>query len=93
MIWSLESDGDTYQKNAEIGQCIDKVSLTLPSKFSELSLPTSHSRTRPVFCRPIFYSLLYEITSLFKSDLKFLVSISDVDIDDPVIFCEIITIR
>ena len=77
----------TYQKHLKLGQCLEIDDRRSLSKFGDVTWPSLHFTDRSVFYRPAFYRLVCKIVNLWDIDLKFLQSISDVNIDNCAKFC------
>ena len=77
----------TYQKHLKRGQCIEIDDSRSLSKFGDVMWPSLHFTYRSVFHRPAFYRMVCKIVNLYNINLKFLGSISDVNIDNCAKFC------
>ena len=78
----LCSTSSTYQKHLKLGQCLEIDYRRSLSKFGDVTLPSLYFRDLSVFYRSAFYRLVCKIVNLWDIDLKFLGSLSDVDIDN-----------
>ena len=76
------STSSTYQKHLKLGQCLEIDDRTPQSKFGDVTWLTLHFADRAVFYRPAFYRLVCKIVNSWDTELRFLVSLSDVDIDN-----------
>ena len=77
----------TNQKHLKLSQCLEIDDRRSLSKFGDVTWPSLHFTDRSVFYRPVFYRLVCKIVNLWDIDLKFLQSISDVNIDNCAKFC------
>ena len=77
----------TDQKHLKLGQCLEIDDRRSLSKFGDVTWPSLHFTDRSVSYRPAFYRLVCKIVNLWDIDLKFLQSISDVNIDNCAKFC------
>ena len=60
--------------------------MTSTTKFGKVTWPSSHFKGHSIFCKPaflLFYRWFSKTANLWEIDLKFLGSISDINIDDP----------
>ena len=92
VVWPLQSSvfwptSSTHQRRLKLRQCLEIGKRRSHNKFNDVTWPSSYFTDRSVFYRPPFYRLVCKIVNLWDIDLKFLQSISDVNIDNCAKFC------